>query len=114
MSVVIWTGKPPTKRRKQILEKTETPLRDWKMIFTCARITGDLPNLKKAKAGLARQGVNHASFVKTLEYLFLADKIYRVNPDLMAERPIIFRQAVKIAKEFGHDCIDTVFMMTFL
>lgn len=110
MSVVTWTGKPPTKRRKQLIEKTEIPLRLWKEYFTHARIIGDEPLLKKSKAGLARHGVNHASFVKTLEYLFLADIFYKANPQLMEERPVIFRNAVKIAKEFGNDCIDTVFL----
>jgi hypothetical protein len=110
MSVVTWTGKPPTKRRKQITEKTETKLCDWKFIFTCARITGDETLMKKSRAGLSRHGVNPASFVKTLEYLFLADKFYKANPDLIEERPVIFRNSVKIARGFGHDCIDTVFL----
>lgn len=94
-----YTGKKLTRRQKEILEEKQMTCYDVKVQFTYGRVCGDAECLQKGRKGLSRFGIDPKLFIKTPEYLLIADRIYKTEPETRKTRQ--FAQDKKIAKEFG-------------
>lgn len=108
MAEIVYTGRKPSKKAKEKQAMNDLTLNDFKLMFTWGHISRTMSDVKKGKAGLLRFGVNPTTFTHTPEYLFIASKMYLKHPELMSGR--VWQNAKKIAKTFGNDFIDTIYM----
>jgi hypothetical protein len=99
MTERVFTGKKLTRRQRQLQEEKDLTCDDVKVQFAWGRISGDLDCHGKGRKGLARYGIEPKTFIKTPEYLLIADRIYKKHAEFRKTR--IFATDKKVALQFG-------------
>jgi hypothetical protein len=108
MAEIYFTGKKLTKKQRDKQEAESKSLTDFKLQFTWGRITKTSVDLRQGVAGLKKYGLKPETFIKTPEYLYIAQDMYKKYPEYKESQ--IFKNAVKVAKEFGVMFKGSVYM----